>query len=113
MLSIVPSSSTPPAKPSSPSCRSEPGAIVPIVDHGKCEAKGDCVNVCPYDVFEVRKIDPADYRALSWLGKLKNRVHGGKVAYTPNADACRNCGLCVQACPERAIQLRREDRRDR
>ncbi|MBU2655836.1 MULTISPECIES: 4Fe-4S binding protein [Acetobacteraceae] len=27
------------------------------------------------------------------------------VAYTPHADQCRACGLCVKACPERAIQL--------
>jgi len=39
------------------------------------------------------------------LNKLKLRVHGMHVAYTPNADACRACGLCVTACPERAITL--------
>jgi ferredoxin len=26
-------------------------------------------------------------------------------AYTPNADDCRACGLCVVACPEQAIML--------
>jgi 4Fe-4S ferredoxin len=44
---------------------------------------------------------------LGPLQKLKLRVHGMKVAYTPNADACRACGLCVTACPERAITLAR------
>ena len=38
---------------------------------------------------------------------LKLRTHGMKVAYTPNADACRACGLCVSACPEHAITLGR------
>jgi 4Fe-4S ferredoxin len=38
---------------------------------------------------------------------LKLRVHGMKMAYTPNADACRSCGLCVAACPEHAITLAR------
>jgi ferredoxin len=33
------------------------------------------------------------------------RVHGLKIAYTPNVDACRSCGLCVAACPEHAITL--------
>jgi ferredoxin len=41
------------------------------------------------------------------LNKLKLRVHGMQVAYTPNADACRACGLCVTACPEQAITLAR------
>ncbi len=26
-------------------------------------------------------------------------------AYTPNADPCRACGLCVVACPEDSITL--------
>jgi NAD-dependent dihydropyrimidine dehydrogenase PreA subunit len=63
--------------------------------------------VCPENVFEIRRIDTADYQRLGSLQKLKLRVHGMKVAYTPNADACRACGLCVTACPERAITLAR------
>lgn len=86
-------------------CRAEPGAWKPVVDHGRCEAKHDCVDVCPYGVFEVRRIDDEDYRALSLFGRLRVRVHGMETAYTPFASACRACGLCVVACPERAITL--------
>ncbi len=86
-------------------CRAEPGAFVPLVERGRCEGKRDCVEVCPYGVFEVRRIDDADFAALSFLQKLKSRAHGRQTAYTPNADACRACGLCVVACPERAITL--------
>ena len=43
---------------------------------------------------------------LGGLGKIKSMAHGRKTAYTPNADACRACGLCVVACPEKAIALR-------
>lgn len=81
------------------------GLVIPVVDFNRCEGKDACVAVCPYDVFEVRKINPSDYRNLSLLGKIKSRVHGGMVAYTPHADQCRACGLCVKACPERAIKL--------
>jgi 4Fe-4S ferredoxin len=88
-------------------CRSAPGALVPHVDRGKCEGKADCVEVCPYDVFEVRRIDDADFARLGVLAKLKSVVHGRKTAYTPRASACQACGKCVEACPEKAIKLGR------
>ncbi len=88
-------------------CRFEPGEMAPIIDRSRCEAKGDCVEVCPYDVFEVRRIDDADFAALGVLGKVKSLVHGRKTAYTPRASACQGCGKCVTACPEDAIKLGR------
>ncbi|WP_437829024.1 4Fe-4S binding protein [Sorangium sp. So ce1153] len=86
-------------------CRAEPGAFRPVVDRNRCEAKGDCVEVCPYQVFEIARIASADFDALSLRGKLKSLVHGRKTAMTPNAAQCQACGLCVVACPEEAIQL--------
>ncbi|WP_027210374.1 4Fe-4S dicluster domain-containing protein [Burkholderia sp. WSM2232] len=86
-------------------CKQEPGVIAPVVDLKRCEGKGDCLQVCPENVFEIRRVDDDDYLRLDWMHRLKLRVHGMKVAYTPNAHACRSCGLCVTACPERAIKL--------
>jgi NAD-dependent dihydropyrimidine dehydrogenase PreA subunit len=87
-------------------CRAEPARYTIVVDRGRCEGKQDCVDVCPYNVFEVRRIDDADFAALGWLGKLKSVAHGRKSAYTPRIDACQACGLCVVACPEHALSLR-------
>ncbi len=88
-------------------CNAAPGAYRPIVNQAKCEGKNDCVEVCPYNVFEVRRIDDSDFAKLPMLAKLKSIVHGRKTAYTPNDDACLACGLCVVACPEGAIKLAR------
>jgi NAD-dependent dihydropyrimidine dehydrogenase PreA subunit len=88
-------------------CKQAPGTIKPIVSLSRCEGKGDCVRVCPENVFRVQPIEPKDYGDLNVLQKLKLRIHGMRVAYTPYADACRGCSLCVSACPEHAITLER------
>ena len=88
-------------------CKQAAGVFAPVVDLGRCEGKADCVRVCPENVFEIGRIANADYQGLGIVSKLKLRVHGMMVAYTPNADACRACGLCVSACPEHAITLHR------
>jgi NAD-dependent dihydropyrimidine dehydrogenase PreA subunit len=94
-----------PARPGE-ECGAAPGRYRPFVNRSKCEGKSECVQVCPYGVFEVRVIDASDFAELNVLGKLRSVMHGRKTAYTPAADACRACGLCVVACPEKAITLR-------
>jgi len=86
-------------------CRAEPGRFRPEVDRQRCEGKADCVAVCPYDVFAIGTLTDDAFSAMPPLVKIKLWVHGKKTAYTPLADACRACGLCVVACPERAITL--------
>lgn len=83
----------------------EPGRVVPRINPNKCEAKGDCVRVCPYDVFEIRTLTPDERGALSFVGKIKMWAHGNRQAFVTKPDACHACGLCVTACPERAITL--------
>jgi 4Fe-4S ferredoxin len=82
---------------------------VPVVDPHRCEAKGDCIRVCPTGVFELRRPSDAERAALGWLGRLKLRVHGGQQAVVASPSACEACGLCVPACPEDAITLRSVD----
>jgi 4Fe-4S ferredoxin len=47
------------------SCKQEPGVVMPVVNLARCEGKGDCVRVCPEDVFQIRRIDDADYARLA------------------------------------------------
>lgn len=55
----------------------------PIVDKEKCEGCGNCVDVCPADVFELQE----------------------GVAVVVNGEACLECGTCVEECPPQAITL--------
>ena len=87
-------------------CKHEPGAMVPVIDRNRCEGKQDCVRMCPYDVFEMGRLSREERRGLSLVGRLKAFAHGGRQAFAVRADACHGCGLCVSACPERAITLR-------
>ena len=83
----------------------EEGVWLPVVDHGRCEAKRDCVRVCPVDVFEVARIHEDDFAALGALGRLRSRAHRRMTAYPVRAEACTGCGACVTACPETAVEL--------
>jgi NAD-dependent dihydropyrimidine dehydrogenase PreA subunit len=86
-------------------CEGIPGKVAPVIDRNRCEAKEDCVRVCPYDVFEIRKLEPTDRAGLSLVGRLKAWAHGGKQAYVIRPAACHACQLCIDACPEDAIRL--------
>ena len=86
-------------------CLAEPGRVVPVINRNRCEGKHDCVDVCPYNVFEVRRMDDVDFASLTLIGKLKSTAHKRMTSYTPRTADCRSCGLCVVACPEKAIRL--------
>ena len=88
-------------------CKQPPGLFRPVIDRNRCEGKADCVEACPHEVFSVGTLPVAQRAGLSFLGRLKGRAHGWQHAFTPRAEACQACGLCVTACPERAIQLSR------
>lgn len=89
----------------SPECK-EPGRLVPVIDASRCEGKEDCVRVCPYHVFTVRKLTAEERQRLGLLARFKVFVHGGKQAFVTQPADCHACGLCVTACPEKAIKLR-------
>jgi NAD-dependent dihydropyrimidine dehydrogenase PreA subunit len=97
--------SAPPADASS--CKQAPGTFAPVIDRNRCEGKGECVKVCPNDVFVLGVLPKSDRAGLSLRGKVKGFAHGWKQAFLPNVAACEACGLCVAACPEDAITLGR------
>ena len=86
-------------------CKGEPGRVAPVVDRNRCEAKEDCLRVCPYDVFEIRDLTREDRAWLSLLGKLKAWAHGNRQAYVVRGADCHACQLCIEACPEKALTL--------
>jgi 4Fe-4S ferredoxin len=87
------------------SCPGEPGKVAPVVDRNRCEAKDDCVRVCPYDVFALRTLTQAERGGLSWVGRLKTWAHGGKQVFVVHPENCHACQLCIDACPEDALKL--------
>jgi 4Fe-4S ferredoxin len=88
-------------------CKFAPGVLVPRIDRNRCEGRGDCVRACPYQVFDLRVLAPQERAHLTVWGKMRSWAHGWKQAEPTRADLCRGCGLCVSACPTRAITLQR------
>ncbi|MGB7181457.1 MAG: ferredoxin family protein [Burkholderiaceae bacterium] len=87
------------------SCNDKAGMVVPVVDRNRCEGKEDCARVCPYQVFEIRKLLPEDKAKLTFRGKIKAFAHGNKQAYVIRPNDCHACGLCIESCPEQALSL--------
>lgn len=88
-------------------CDEQVGQLMPVVNHDSCGTKGNCLAVCPYSVFEMGTITREGKAALSLKGRMKAFFLPDK-AYVVRPEACHACGLCVSACPERAIKLVRQ-----
>jgi NAD-dependent dihydropyrimidine dehydrogenase PreA subunit len=86
-------------------CAPVAGRVMPRIDLARCEGKGDCERVCPYDVFVIAEVPCAERRTRGAFARAKLWVHGNRQAVAINADACHACGRCVAACPEDAIRL--------
>jgi NAD-dependent dihydropyrimidine dehydrogenase PreA subunit len=71
------------------------------IDPRRCEGKKKCVEVCPMGVFAMRPMDPS----LPFFIRLKVRMHGGEQAKVEKQELCDGCGMCVEACPEKAIHM--------
>jgi len=87
------------------SCKEDHAGKAPLVDRNRCEGKADCEAVCPFGVFEVRRLSEAERVGVSLRGRLNLFAHRGRQAVVVAPEQCHACGLCVAACPERAIRL--------
>jgi 4Fe-4S ferredoxin len=87
------------------SSKFSPGFLFPVVDANRCEGKGPCIEVCPVSVFNMGILPKSRRSELSLKGKVKGFAHRWKQAIVINPQACEGCGLCVSACPEKAIML--------
>src|SRR5579859_7340758 len=85
-------------------CKQPAGVIEPVIDRERCEGKADCLRICPYDVFELSLLTSEQWSALTLRGRLKALMHGRRQAVAVKADQCHACGLCLAACPEKAIR---------
>lgn len=61
-----------------------------IVDNEKCNGSGQCQSVCPKGS-KIWGIGPAG---------------GKKICQVKDKDWCLACGMCVMACPTKAITLK-------
>ncbi len=87
-------------------CHDIAGKLMPVVDLNSCGGKEDCIAACPYDVFKMLPITPEQKAQLTLKGKLKAFFFTNK-AFVVTPAQCHACGLCVKACPEKAIKLTR------
>jgi len=57
--------------------------FVIVIDEEKCTACGECVKICPVEIFKL----------------VDNRIVIG------NTDECTNCKSCVEVCESEAITI--------
>jgi len=56
-------------------------------------------------VYAIGTLPKEERAGLSFRGKIKGLAHKWQQAMLVNAAACEACGLCIAACPEKAISL--------
>jgi 4Fe-4S ferredoxin len=83
------------------------GLLFPEIDPNRCEGKGPCIQVCPVGVFTMGVLAKEKRYALTLKGKVKGMMHRWQQAGVTQPNVCEACGLCVTACPEQAIHLKK------
>ncbi len=71
---------------------------LPVVDVDKCTACGDCVDICPKDLFEIH---PVSHKLWVACKSLAN----GDEAEEECAVACTGCARCAADSPNDAVEI--------
>ena len=72
--------------------------LLPVVDADKCTACGDCVDICPRDLFSLH---PVSHRL--WVAC--NNPESGAAAEADCIVLCTGCGRCAADAPEGLISM--------
>lgn len=71
---------------------------IPIVDEDKCTACGDCVEVCPKDLFSIQPLSNQ-----LWVA-CKNLEQGDSILEECEV-GCTACGKCAMDAPDKVISM--------
>ncbi|RMD87057.1 MAG: Fe-S cluster protein, partial [Candidatus Dadabacteria bacterium] len=74
---------------------------LPVVVEDKCTACGDCVEICPKDLFSIH---PVSHRL--WVA-CKSEAFGDE-AEAECAVACTGCGRCAADAPQGVIEMKND-----